>query len=100
MKYLLTLATLLAGWSANVMAQDVWSYQIVSANNQIRVTDTPPRDLTYPPPGMPMPIVMGNENRGVVLTQREAAARRSAPQLIIMLIPAQVAERRRTASFF
>ena len=49
-------------------------------------------DLTYPPRGVPTPIIYG-KNPGVVLTPQQAAARRNAPQLVIMLIPASLAER-------
>ena len=84
---------LLAGWGTGAQAQDVWAYEVILPNNQVRISATPPRDLTYPPASMPMPIVYGNENRGVTLTPQQAAARRNAPQLVIMLIPAALAER-------
>jgi hypothetical protein len=47
---------------------------------------------------MPMPIASATETRGVVITRQEAAARLRAPKLIIMLVPAQLAERRSYSS--
>lgn len=89
---------MLAGWALSAHAQDVWTYQMVGPNDQSKVTFQPPKDLTYPPAGMPMPISYSTENRGVVLTPREAQARRNSPQLVIMLIPAAIAERSRFAA--
>lgn len=83
----------LAGWTLGVHAQDIWAYEVIGPNNQAKLTFKPPVDLTFPPTGMTLPIVTGNDNRGVVLTPREEAERRRAPHLIIMLIPAQLAER-------
>ena len=90
-------SVVLAGWTVTVHAQDVWTYEVIGSNNQPNITFQPLMDLTYPPAGMPMPIADAGERRGVVLTPQEAAARLNAPKLIIMLIPAQVAERRRYA---
>ena len=84
---------LLAGWGTGAQAQDIWAYEVIMPNNQVRITAKPPRDLTYPPAGVPTPIVYGNENPGVRLTPQQAAARRNAPQLVIMLMPAALAER-------
>ncbi|HEV2007914.1 MAG TPA: hypothetical protein VGQ88_04240 [Burkholderiales bacterium] len=88
-------SVVLAGWTLSVHAQDIWAYQVIGSNNQPTITFQPPRDLTYPPAGMPMPIAEVGERRGVVITPQEATARLRAPQLIIMLIPAQIADRRR-----
>lgn len=90
-------SVVLTGWTLTVHAQDVWAYEVIGSNNQPTITFRPPRDLTYPPAGMPMPIADASERRGVVLTPQEAAARLNAPKLIIMLVPAQVADRRRYA---
>jgi hypothetical protein len=90
---------LLAGWAAGAHAQDVWAYQVIMPNNDVRMMPKPPRDLTYPPAGVPMPIVYGNDNPGVVLTPQQAASRRNAPQLIIMLIPAGLADRTVTSNY-
>ena len=90
-------SVVLAGWTVTVHAQDVWTYEVIGSNNQPNITFQPLMDLTYPPAGMPMPIADAGDRRGVVLTPQEAAARLNAPKLIIMLIPAQVAERRRYA---
>ncbi len=86
---------LLAGLPMSVHAQDVWTYQVIGADNQTRISFQPPIDLTYPPEGTPMPVADVSERRGVLLTPQEAAARLRAPKLIIMLIPSQVADRRR-----
>jgi hypothetical protein len=91
-------AMVLAGWSLTVHAQDKWAYEVIGSNNQPTLTFTPPVDLTYPPEGMPMPIASATETRGVVITRQEAAARLRAPKLIIMLVPAQIAERRSYSS--
>lgn len=88
-------SVVLAGWTLTVHAQDVWTYEVIGSNNQPIITFQPPMDLTYPPEGMSMPIADASERRGVVLTPQEAAARLRAPKLIIMLIPSQVADRRR-----
>lgn len=88
-------SVVLAGWTLTVHAQDVWTYEVIGSNNQPIITFQPLRDLTYPPEGMPMPIADASERRGVVITPQEAAARLNAPKLIIMLIPASVADRRR-----
>ena len=88
----------IAGWSLNVHAQDVWAYEVIGSNNQPTLTFRPPVDLTYPPDGMPMPIARATETRGVVITRQEAAARLRAPKLIIMLVPAQLAEQRTYSS--
>ena len=90
-------SVVLAGWTLTVHAQDVWTYEVIGSNNQPNITFKPPRDITYPPEGMPMPIADASERRGVVLTPQEAAARLNAPKLIIMLIPAALADRRRYA---
>jgi hypothetical protein len=97
MKHLLCFlsALVLSGWALGVSAQEVWAYQVVGRDNQPRLVLKPPVDLTFPPPGVPLPIVMGNATTGVALTPREEAARRNAPHLIIMLIPAQIADRTR-----
>ena len=93
-KFLYWLSTLLlTSWATGAQAQDVWAYEVIMPNNEVRLTAKPPRDLTYPPVGMPMPIAYGTENRGVTLTPQQAAARRNAPQLVIMLMPAALAER-------
>jgi hypothetical protein len=86
---------ILAGWTLTVHAQDIWAYQVIGSNNQPTITFQPPKDLTYPPAGMSMPIAYAGETRGVVISPQEAAARLRAPKLIIMLIPAQIADRRR-----
>jgi len=91
-------AMALAGCSLTVHAQDKWAYEVIGSNNQPTLTFTPPVDLTYPPEGMPMPIASATETRGVVITRQEAAARLRAPKLIIMLVPAQIAERRSYSS--
>ena len=88
----------IASWSLNVHAQDVWAYQVIGSNNQPTLTFSPPVDLTYPPDGMPMPIARATETRGVVITRQEAAARLRAPKLIIMLVPVQLADRRSYAT--
>ena len=88
-------SVVLASWTLTVNAQDVWAYEVIGPNNQRTVTFRPPMDLTYPPAGMPMPIADASERRGVVITPREAEARLRAPKLIIMLVPAQIADRRR-----
>ena len=91
-------AMVLAGWSLTVHAQDKWAYEVIGSNNQSTLTFRPPVDLTYPPEGMPMPIASATETRGVVITRQEAAARLRAPKLIIMLVPAQLAEQRTYSS--
>lgn len=91
-------AMVLAGWSLSVHAQDKWAYEVIGSNNQSTLTFRPPIDLTYPPEGMPMPIASATEMRGVAITRQEAAARLRAPKLIIMLVPAQLAEQRSYSS--
>ena len=97
MKNLLSLlsALVLSGWALGVNAQEVWAYQVVGRDNQPTLVLKPPVDLTFPPPGVPLPIVMGDAVTGVPMTPREEAARRNAPHLIIMLIPALIADRTR-----
>jgi len=88
--WLLLLAPLLAGWALNASAQNVWTYVLIAPNAETKVTFKPPFDLTYPKPGTPMPVVYSDAEaiaRGVPLTAQEVAERRSAPQLIITLVP-------------
>jgi hypothetical protein len=88
-------SAVLACLPLTVHAQDVWTYEMVGSNNQPLITFQPPKDLTYPPDGMAMPVADAYQQRGVVLSPQEATSRLNAPKLIIMLIPAQVADRRR-----
>src|SRR6187401_3221656 len=37
---------LLAGWATGAHAQDVWAYQVIMPNNDVRIMPKPPRDLT------------------------------------------------------
>ena len=90
--YLLS-SLLLAGWVLNAQAQDIWAYQIIGPGTQAPMTFKPPTDLTWPPAGAPAPVAISGPNRGVVMSAQEVAARRNAPHLIIMVIPAQIAQR-------
>ena len=88
------LPLLIAAWIRPAAAQDVWAYAVVGPDNQPTITFRPPVDLTYPPAGVPMPVVGPNEDasaRGIRLVPQEAARRQSAHKVIIMLLPAQQA---------
>ena len=88
------LPLLIAACVPPAVAQDVWAYAVVGPDNKPVVKMSPPIDLTYPPPGTPMPVVGAYDDpstRGVRLTPQEAARRQSASKVIIMLLPAQQA---------
>jgi hypothetical protein len=76
---------LLAGWALGVQAQTVWTYEVIGADNKPTITFAPATDISYPAANAPMPIYNPNAPLGVLMTAQEAAARRSAPMLIIML---------------
>lgn len=69
-------------------AQSVWTYEVIGSDNKSTVTYKPAQDISYPPAGQPVPIYDPNKRQGIPLTPQEAAARRNAPQLIIVLGPA------------
>ena len=79
------IALLLTGFALEVHAQTVWSYEVIDADNKTTITATPPTDISYPAANAPMPIYNPNAPQGVVITAQEAAARRRAPMLIILL---------------
>jgi hypothetical protein len=76
---------LLAGWALSVHAQTVWTYEVVGPDNKPTITFKPTTDISYPAANAPASIYNPNVPRGVLMTAQEAAARRSAPMLIIML---------------
>jgi len=89
-RWMLLATPLLAGWALNACAQDVWTYELIGPDNEPKVTFTPPLDLTYPPPGVPMPVVHSDAEamaRGVRLSAQQDAEHLAAPQLIITLLP-------------
>lgn len=86
----LLLTALLAGWASGAGAQSVWTYEIIGADNKPVVSYKPPNDISYPPGNARAPVYYPHEMpRGTVMTPQEVAARRSAPQLVIILGPAR-----------
>jgi hypothetical protein len=79
------LSVLLAGSALGVHAQTVWTYEVIGADNNAKVTFHAPMDISYPPANVRMPIYNANEKQGVLLTAQEEAARRRKPTLIILL---------------
>jgi hypothetical protein len=75
----------LAAWSFGACAQSVWTYEVVGADNQAKITHKPPMDISYPAANQPMPIYNPNEKQGVLITAREEADRLNKPMLIILL---------------
>ncbi len=69
-------------------AQSVWTYEVIGPDNKATVSFKAPKDISYPPPGQPVPIYDPKAKQGTVLTPQEAAARLRAPMLIIILGPA------------
>lgn len=85
-KQLLGLSSLLlAGFALSVHAQNVWTYEVIGADNKTTVATKPPMDISYPAANVSLPIYKGNERQETRLTPREAAARLNAPKLIITL---------------
>ena len=70
-------------------AQSVWTYEVIGPDNTATVSSKPPKDISYPPAGQPVPIYDPKGKQGTVLTPQEAAARLRAPMLIIVLGPAR-----------
>jgi hypothetical protein len=62
-----------------------WTYIVYEKGALTYEGHRPPVDLTYPPPGEPTPTMRaGDVLTGTVLTQKEAKADLSKPQLIII----------------
>ena len=76
---------LLAGCALGVHAQNVWTYEVIRADNTASTTFTPPMDISYPPANVRPTVASGKERHETVLTSQEAAARLNAPKLIIFL---------------
>jgi hypothetical protein len=70
-----------------VCAQNVWTYEVLQPDNRISVAPKPPHDISYPPAGQHAGIAGPNEHNVVPISAAEAADRRRAPKLIILLAP-------------
>jgi len=66
-------------------AQNVWIYEVLQPDNRISVAPKPPHDISYPPAGQRARIAGPNEHNVVPISAAEAADRRRAPKLIILL---------------
>jgi len=90
----------LAGFATGAIAQEedmpavpdaasAWAYEIIGPGNDSRISFEAPRDLTYPPKGVPMRTVSSDAEAmaGIPETSRELAERSTAPMLIITTLP-------------
>jgi hypothetical protein len=71
-------------------AADPWLYIVAGRSGQETVHQTPPWDLTYPPPGVRLPIInedAGGRESGRWMTRTQAAKVERQPQLIIANVP-------------
>ena len=82
------LSMLLTGWALSAHAQTIWTYEVIGSDNQAKTTYSAPRDISYPPANVRMPMHNANQRQeGVRLTAQEEEARKNAPMLIILLGP-------------
>lgn len=76
--------------TAGAWAADPWIYIVVGHSGQEAVHHTPPWDLTYPPPGVQLPVInedAGAPESGRWMTRAQTARVERQPQLIIADVP-------------
>ncbi|MGH8599834.1 MAG: hypothetical protein ACRET1_04170 [Burkholderiales bacterium] len=76
--------------TAGAWAADPWLYIVVGHGSHGTVHQTSPWDLTYPPPGVQLPVI--NEGAGATqsgrwMTRTQAARVERQPQLVIANVP-------------